>query len=287
MKPETILNLYSEHRLQDCTIDFLEHLKINQFHILNPERFETINYVNNAPDVAKKIFESQYNSGFGASFKVKSKNDNPQFKNFEAINNQRESIRTFSDESLTLDCLSDFLHLFYRVTNEEGKQLNNGEKVVKKRRNIASGGGVYSAEIYVVNLKITELPKGIFYYNIHEGALELVKSIETEDDKAEFDKIIMNVGAYKSSIDYDHASAFVLFTSIINKHSFKYKDFGVALALMEIGELVHSAYLSASTIDIGCCAFGGFLNRNLHRFLDLKNSLHMPIICMAIGNKPE
>lgn len=287
MNTETILNLYSEHRLQDCTIDFLEHLKINQFHILTPERFETINYVNNAPDVAKKIFESQYNSGFGTSFKLNTKNNTPLFKNFELINNQRESIRTFSDDTITLDCLSNFLHLFYRVTNEVVKQLSNGEKVIKKRRNIASGGGLYSAEIYVVNLKMTELPRGIFYYNIHECALELVKSIETEEEKEEFDTIIMNTGSYKGSIDYDRASAFVIFTSIINKHSFKYKDFGVALALMEIGELIHSAYLSASAIDIGCCAFGGFLNRKLHRFLDLKNSLHLPVICMAIGNKPN
>lgn len=175
--------------------------------------------------------------------------------------------------------------MFYRVTNEEDKQLTNGEKVIQKRRNIASGGGLYSAEIYIVNLKITELPKGVFYYNIHECTLELVKSLETEVDREEFDKIIMNTASFKGSIDYDSASAFLLFTSIINKHSFKYKDFGVALALMEVGELIHSAYLSASAIDIGCCAFGGFLNRNLHCFLDLKNSLHIPIICMAIGNK--
>ncbi|OXA73264.1 hypothetical protein B0A58_11915 [Flavobacterium branchiophilum NBRC 15030 = ATCC 35035] len=78
----------------------------------------------------------------------------------------------------------------------------------------------------------------------------------------------------------------MLLTTIINKHSFKYQDFGMFLSFVDVGQLVHSAYLSSSALNLACCASGGILNDELNSYLDLRNPLHHPALCLILG-KPK
>ena len=55
MKQETILNLFSQHRLKDSTLEFLESLKFLKYQMETPEKFELISYVNSSPNIVKKI----------------------------------------------------------------------------------------------------------------------------------------------------------------------------------------------------------------------------------------
>lgn len=285
MKQNTISNLLSEHRLKDSTLEFLENIKFLKHQIETPEKFELISYVNNSPTIVKKIFDSTYETGFCNTFKLKtSKKQNQKYKHFKEINNDRKSTRSFSDKALSFDDLSDFLNLFYKITGKEDIKLHN-EDIIRKTRNIASGGSLYPTEIYIINNKIKEIPQGIYRYNVYNFELEQIKKFEETKNRDLFNDVMMNNGENKTSIDYENTSFFIIFTSVINKHSFKYQDFGVLLSLVEIGEFVHSAYLTSSTLDVGCCAYGGFLNNKMNSLLELKNNLHIPFISMAIGNK--
>jgi SagB-type dehydrogenase family enzyme len=285
MKQDTISNLFSEHRLKDTTLDFLENIKFLKHQIETPEKFELISYVNNNSTIVKKIFDSYYETGFCNTFKLKpSKNKTQKYNYFEVINNDRKSTRSFSDKAMSFKDLSDFLNLFYKITGKENINLHN-EDIVRKTRNIASGGSLYPTEIYIVNNKIEEMPQGIYRYNVYNTELEQIKDFKETKNRDLFNDAMMNNGKNKSSVDYENTSFFIIFTSVINKHSFKYQDFGVILSLVEIGEFIHSAYLTSSTLDIGCCAYGGFLNNKMNSLLELKNNLHIPFISMAVGNK--
>ncbi|MGQ7854390.1 SagB/ThcOx family dehydrogenase [Pedobacter sp. WC2501] len=287
MNQETLSNLLSEHRLSNSSLDFLETIKFQEFHKDTPERFEIISYVNNSPDMARKIFESYYEVGFCDTYNLKTSDKKTEKQiNLEKINEQRQSIRKFSSEPVSQEILGDFFRLFYTITGEEIKSMRE-QTLVRKKRNIASGGSMYPTEIFMINNKITELPKGAYRYNVFNFQLELIHKIETEEEMHELHKILMKTEGKSTTTDFENASVFLIFTSVLNKHSFKYQDFGLALSLIEIGEFIHAAYLASSALDIACCTYGSMINDKMSAYLDLKNPLHIPLTYMAIGNKVQ
>ncbi|WP_317163730.1 SagB family peptide dehydrogenase [Elizabethkingia argenteiflava] len=169
------------------------------------------------------------------------------------------------------------------MTGEETYEVS-GIEIKRSIRNIASGGGVYPTEIFIVNQRIHGLPKGVYHYEVIQEKIALVHPMENTDFN-QLQYLFMASQHSKSNIDYQGASFFILFTSVLNKHSFKYQDFGILLSLLEVGEFIHSAYLSCSTLDLGGCVFGGILNDEINKFLDLRNPLHYPVVAMAVGNK--
>lgn len=283
MTHEDILNLLAEHRLSEFTLDFLEQVKFKPYDIETLDKFALIAYVNNNPSLQKKICDSYYDVGFCSSFPLLYTRDpSPAFLSLDQLNKKRKSTRNFAEMPLSFQDISNFLQLFYTMTGCETVVFKETE-ITRYSRNIASGGGLYPTEIHLINHRIEELPLGAYRYNVIDFKLELIQAFDTEEKKAAFYQSIMQSSTV--SIDFDHTDAFLVFSSILNKHSFKYKDFGVVLSLIELGEFVHAAYLAGAALDIGCCAFGGFLSNQMQQLLELKNGLHQPFLCMAIGNK--
>ncbi|SHI49855.1 hypothetical protein SAMN05443429_10256 [Cruoricaptor ignavus] len=97
--------------MQKQLIIFFQFL---EYQIESPEKFEIITYVNQNPNIYKKIFNSQYETRICRTFplclpEMKSE-DYIHLKN---INNRRKSIRKYSQEALSYSDLSDFLSIFY------------------------------------------------------------------------------------------------------------------------------------------------------------------------------
>lgn len=285
MNRQTAANLFSEHRLSEATLAFLETVKFQPFHLENAKRFEIIDYVNRSPSIVEKIFNSEYQTGFHESVRLLPLNRSDQLVNaLEKINLKRRSNRRFSPEKLSFAELSDFLSLFYSITGEEKVNLR-GKTLTRRVRNIASGGGIYATEIFLAIDKVAQLRPGIYRYNVYDAKLECYIVFDSADKLEEFYSILMVDKNKKSEIDYKNTAAFIIFTAILNKHAFKYRDFGVILSLVEVGAFIHSAYLSAAALDISCCAYGGMLNDKMNDFLGLKNDLHYPLMYMSIGNR--
>ncbi|MGG5506129.1 MULTISPECIES: SagB/ThcOx family dehydrogenase [unclassified Myroides] len=282
MTQEDILNLLAEHQLSEPTLAFLDQIKFKRYDRESREKFTLISYVNNNPNLQKRIYEACYDVGFCPTFSLPSeRNPSAAFWALNQLNKKRKSSRTFAIEPLTLQDISGFLQLFYTLTGCEIVDFK-GTEITKYTRNIASGGALYATEIYVINHRIKELPLGAYRYNVVDFTLELVKPLDTKESMNAFYETIMKTPT--AVIDFEQTSAFVVFSSILNKHSFKYKDFGVVLSLVEIGEFVHAAYLAGAALEIGCCVFGGILSNQLNELLELKSKLHQPFLCMAIGN---
>ena len=282
MKSDTISNILSEHRLTDKALEFLNGIKFEEYHLETLNKFEIIQHVNNSPNLVRKILGSQMETGFCDTFKIKPNDNSESFKSFEALNNKRKSIRQYSGEEMSFEQLSNFLHLFYIITGSEEFEVH-GEKMNRTRRNIASGGSLYPTEVYIACLNIKDLPPGVYRYNVFQGELESIIYLDSEDKKEKFYSSIMHKEGRKANIDFDNANFYLLFTSVINKQSFKYEDFGLFLSFVEIGEFIHSAYLSAAQTNLGCCPFGGILHDQTQQLLKIKNSLHKPFVAMSFG----
>ncbi|WP_413512041.1 SagB/ThcOx family dehydrogenase [Myroides odoratus] len=283
MTHEDMLNLVAEHRLNESTLDFLECIKFKQYDKESLEKFSLIAYVNNNPKLQKKIHESQYEMGFCKTYALlPTPYPSVSFLNLTQLNTKRKSVRQFSEIPLSLQNISEFFNLFYTLTGKDDFNFN-GIEITRSTRNIASGGGLYPTEIYLINHRMSEIPLGAYHYNVVDFNLELIKELKTQEELQSFYALIMK--SETSSLDFENTSAFVVFSSVFNKQSFKYKDLGIALSLVELGEFIHAAYLSVAALDLGCCVFGSFLSNQMHIFLELKNTLHQPLFCMAIGNK--
>lgn len=283
MTQEELLNVLSEHRLSEGTLDFLEHIKFKKYDRESLDKFKRIAYINKNPKLVKKIVESQYEMGFCTTYALDTNLHSSDWaRSLNQLNQQRKSVRKFAEVPLSLADISAFFQLCYTLTGQEELNLD-GTKLMRKKRNIASGGSLYPTELYFINHRIKELPLGVYRYNVFQFNLELITAFHTSADWTNFYEIILKTPA--ASIDFERASAFVVFTSVLNKHSFKYQDFGVALSLVEVGACIHAGYLAAAALDLGCCAFGGFLNKEMHQLLALKNTLHQPLFCMAIGHQ--
>ncbi len=69
---------------------------------------------------------------------------------------ERRSVRTYTDEPITLEQLSQLLWAAQGITNKEGF------------RTAPSAGALYPLEIYIIVGNVIDLDKGIYKYNILE-----------------------------------------------------------------------------------------------------------------------
>ncbi|OXA69335.1 hypothetical protein B0A58_15475, partial [Flavobacterium branchiophilum NBRC 15030 = ATCC 35035] len=195
MTQDTLANLLSENRLSDISLEFLESIKFKPYHLETSERFEIISYVNNSPSIVKKISNSQYQVGFCKKIDLKPSKleEDVNTLSLNNININRKSTRKYSSEPISFQEFSDFLRLFYCITGEEVLKPQ-GEEIVRKRRNIASGGSMYPAEIFFVNNRITDIEKGVYRYNIYTSQIEQLKVFYNEEDMQFFLKLLMYQG---------------------------------------------------------------------------------------------
>ncbi|MCX8012153.1 MAG: SagB/ThcOx family dehydrogenase, partial [Desulfobacterota bacterium] len=84
----------------------------------------------------------------------------------EAIK-KRRSVRSFSKKSLSLLQLSQLLFSAQGIT---------GTRYGHELRAAPSAGALYPLEIYLVVHRVEELSPGIYYYNVAQHSLELLKA---------------------------------------------------------------------------------------------------------------
>jgi len=152
------------------------------------------------------------------------------------------------------------------------------------RRNFPVGGGIYSIDVFFINLNIRELEKGVYVFNPRNNTLlkkpnpnnyleqnfweDVNKSFPIELDK---------------HIDFKNSSGVIVFASMMNKLSAKYKDRGFRIGMIEVGALMQNFYLSASYFNIGCCAYYAYFDDNLGQFLTLNPPYELVSLSLIIG----
>jgi len=178
---------------------------------------------------------------------------------------RRRSIRNFREKNITIDQLN------YILTASLG--VNDSKK---RYRTYPSAGALYTVECYVLLLKSTDsLAKGIYHYNFLLNSLELVNS----DINKKTAKLIFTDCAFKN------ASVFAILTGIPNRSIWKYKVKTLAFMYIEAGHIGQNIYLSSLAQKIGCCALGGFIDKNVIRFLKIRKDYEYPLYAFALGSK--
>jgi SagB-type dehydrogenase family enzyme len=158
----------------------------------------------------------------------------------------RRSIRTYSDEPLTLLEISQLLWAAYGITKKQDSPefLRGGFKTAP------SAGGLYPLEIYIVVGKVTGIPAGVYKYIPKDH--KLIKILDGDKRKA-----LAEAGHSQSMIN--EAPVSFVYSAVFERTTKKYGDRGrERYVWLDAGHSAQNIYLQAYTLGIGVCVSGAF-----------------------------
>lgn len=182
----------------------------------------------------------------------------------ETVLANRRTVRSFSDEPLTLQAVSQMMWSGIGQTSDDGK------------RTAPSRGGENPTALFLVAANVSDLEPGLYEYLEDQHALGLVRHGDFEDDWE-----IITHQPYPMN-----APAVMLVTGDMFKQYYRYGDITERLVLQESGHIGQNLYLQAETLDLGLVVMGGFDTAAGQEFLG--TPAHEPVVYLVpFGNREE
>jgi SagB-type dehydrogenase family enzyme len=137
-----------------------------------------------------------------------------------------------------------------------------------------SAGALYPIEIYVVLHRTEGLVPGLYHYAVKDHALE---QLQTEDLRGE----IVFRGLGQEFLG--KANLVLVFTAIFQRLRWKYQERAYRYALLEAGHLGQNVYLVGTSMGLGVCAVGAFLDDELNSLLGIDGQEEAAVYTLAVG----
>jgi SagB-type dehydrogenase family enzyme len=178
---------------------------------------------------------------------------------------RRRSVRDFSGKVMTQEELSRLLNLTGGI---------NSERWGYRLRAAPSAGALYPIEVYPVIHRVEGLQAGLYHYSVLDHALELLKI-------GDFRGEITRHGLMQGFLG--QANLVLIFTASFQRLRWKYQERSYRYALLEAGHLGQNVYLSATSMAMGACAVGAFLDDDLNTMLGVDGQYEAAIYMLAVG----
>lgn len=159
---------------------------------------------------------------------------------------KRKSIRTYSNKRISPADLSYFLYHSARIKN-----IFNSKEGTLTERPYPSGGARYPLEIYVANNRITDIQKGIHYYDPLKHQLMLINNNKNYQKK--FNQFVKRV--LHPNLKREPDVIFII-TAVFARTMWKYDKLGLSLILSDLGCLYQTMYLIATEMNLAPCPVG-------------------------------
>jgi SagB-type dehydrogenase family enzyme len=182
----------------------------------------------------------------------------------EAIK-RRRSTREYSGEPMTLAELSRVLYMVDGISRERWGY---------KLRTAPSSGALYPVEIYPVIHNVSGLAPGVYHYGFREHALERLRAGDMRDE-------VVRQGLGQKFLGRSNAVLFL--TLIFQRMRFKYRDRTYRYGLLEAGHLGQNLYLAATSMGLGACAVGAFLDDRVNDMLGVDGKEEAAIYMLSVG----
>lgn len=179
---------------------------------------------------------------------------------------ERRSERDYTGDPMTLDQLSRLLAHSGGIT---------GERWGRALRAAPSAGALYPIEVYPVVHDVEGLEAGLYHYAVESHELELLRA---EDLRGS----IVRRGLMQGFLG--EANVVLVFTAIFQRLRWKYEERSYRYALLETGHLGQNAYLAATSMGLGACAVGAFLDDSLNDLLGVDGQQEAALHMVAVGH---
>ncbi len=181
----------------------------------------------------------------------------------EAIH-RRRSIRTYSDEPLSLQDISQLMWSAQGITDQ-----------VENFRSAPSAGATSPLEVYLIvgNNSVRELDEGVYRYHPIEHALK--QTIEGD----------LRSNLSKAALNQTHVSEApinIIITGIYERTTSRYGERGVRYVHMEAGHAAQNLYLQAESRLLDMVVVGAFNDNQVQDLLQLPTD-QKPLYIIPIG----
>ena len=180
----------------------------------------------------------------------------------EAIETRR-SIRDYRHESLSLEELSRLLHAAQGITAPR-----------RGFRAAPSAGALYPIEAYAVVHDVAGLEPGLYHYAVLNHELEQLQDRNLRG-------VITIAGIGQEMLGQTQV-CFVL-SAIFQRLRWKYRERTYRYALLEAGHIGQNLYLAATSMGLGACAVGAFLDDELNDLLGLDGQEEAALYMISVG----
>lgn len=180
----------------------------------------------------------------------------------DAIENRR-SIREYAGEPLSLEELSRLMHAAQGITDQR-----------RGFRAAPSAGALYPIETYIVVHDVVGLVPGLYHYAVPDHALERLRTDNLRG-------AIMVAGIGQEMLG--RAQVCFVLSAIFQRLRWKYRERTYRYALLEAGHVGQNIYLAATSMGLGACAVGAFLDDELNDLLGLDGQEEAALYMISVG----
>lgn len=173
----------------------------------------------------------------------------------------RRSIRSYKNEPVSLQELSQLLWAGQGFTNERGF------------RTAPSAGATFPIELFVMVNNVEGLKKGIYHYQIGEHKLKLIDEREVELDLAR---------ASLSQSMISDAGVVIIFTAIFERTTRRYGERGIRYVHNEIGHVSQNIHLQVAALNLGTVVIGAYRDEEVEAILNFGEEYRV-LYMMPVG----
>jgi len=174
----------------------------------------------------------------------------------------RRSLRSYTEEEITLEELSQILWAAQGITDESGK------------RTAPSAGALYPIELYVVPNRVSNVDCGVYHYVPDEHKLVL-------HQEGNFTEAV-----YHTALAQEHvkdAAVVIIFTAVRERTASKYGDSADKYIAMEAGHISENILLESVSLGLGAVPVGAFDQNGLDELLGITGSGESALYLNCIG----
>jgi len=181
---------------------------------------------------------------------------------FEETLLNRRSARSYSEEPITLQQLSQLLWAGQGITDPTGK------------RTAPSAGALYPLKVYVVIGNVEGLGPGVYEY---EPETHTIIKIKDGDQRQSLAQVALNQESVRQgAID-------IVITAVYERTTVKYGERGIRYVHIEVGHAAQNICLQAVALKLGAVTIGAFEDENVLKVLGLPAD-EAPLYIIPAGN---
>ncbi len=178
----------------------------------------------------------------------------------EALKNRR-SVRSYKDEALTIEEVSQLLWAAQGLTREWGG------------RTAPSAGATYPLDTYLVVGSVINLQPGVYKYDPEKHSIELTLKKDVRKDLAE--AALGQSFIWQAPID-------IVLAAVYRRTTGRYRERGNRYVHMEIGHVGQNVHLQCETMGLGTVMVGAFNDEQVKKVLGIEAE---PLYIMPVGKK--
>jgi SagB-type dehydrogenase family enzyme len=193
----------------------------------------------------------------------------------EKVLNERRSVRSYEDEPLTLEEVSQLLWSAYGITYP---RKGAPEFIRGGLKTAPSAGARYPLEIYLVAGDVKGLLPGIYWY-VPEG--HVIHRLADGDVRLDLQ------AACLSQKFAGEAPVSIVWSAVYERCTEKYGERGQErYVCMDLGHSAQNVYLQCGSLGLGTCAIGAFTDEALKKLIGMTEE-EVPLYVMPIGRLPR